>query len=97
VRQAAAALIATHAALAKVGDELIPLQDRRLEQAEAAYRNGLADITAVLLAEQQAQATRSRLIELQRKTASARVQLERAVGGPGIVAGLTPATTESSD
>jgi outer membrane protein TolC len=97
VRQAAAALIATHAALAKVGDELIPLQDRRLEQAEAAYRNGLADITAVLLAEQQAQATRSRLIELQRKAASARVQLERAVGGPGIVAGLTPATTGSSD
>jgi outer membrane protein TolC len=94
VRQAAAGLTAAQAALAKVQNELVPLQERRREHAEAAYRNGLADITTVLLAEQEAQATRSKVIELQRKVSFARVQLERAVGGPGFVAQLQPAATQ---
>ena len=96
VRQAAAGLTAAQAALAMVQDELVPLQARRREQAEAAYRNGFADLTTVLLAEQEAQATRSKVIELQRKVTSARVQLERAVGGPAFVARLQPATTQAS-
>jgi cobalt-zinc-cadmium efflux system outer membrane protein len=82
VRIAIAERDATNRALAKARDELIPLQDSRREQAEAQYRNGFADITAVLLAEQDAKAARVVLIELQQKATVARIRLERAVGGP---------------
>ena len=64
VRRAYAAVASASAAVAKVRDELVPLQDRRREQAESAYKAGAADITAVLLAEQQSQEVRERLVEL---------------------------------
>jgi len=94
VRQAAAGLTAAQAALAMVQNDLVPLQERRREQAEAAYRSGFADLATVLLAEQEAQATRSKVIELQRRVSTARVQLERAVGGPAFVARSQPAATQ---
>jgi outer membrane protein, heavy metal efflux system len=94
VRQAHGTLRAAQASLSKAQTDLVPLQERRREQAEAAYRNGFTDITTVLLAEQQAQETRSKVIELQRKVSSARVQLDRAVGGPGAVAEAEEAATQ---
>jgi outer membrane protein TolC len=85
VRRSIAGLQACEAALAKARDELIPLADQRREQAEAAYKNGFADITAVLLAEQDAQGARAKLVELQQKVSSARFRLDRAAGGPAAV------------
>jgi outer membrane protein TolC len=98
VRRSIAALVAQQAALAKARTELIPLADQRREQAEASYKNGFADITAVLLAEQDAQGARAKLIELQQKVSSARFRLQRAAGGPGAVpeSATTQPTTRAS-
>jgi outer membrane protein TolC len=93
VRRSIAAFRASEVALAKVRTELIPLADQRREQAEASYKNGFADITAVLLAEQDAQGARAKLIELQKKVSSARFRLQRAAGGPGVLPDA-PATTQ---
>lgn len=80
-RRALESLRASQAALDKVQRELIPLADQRREQAESSYQGGFADVTAVLLAEQEAQAARSKLIELQSKVSSAHFRLQRAAGG----------------
>jgi cobalt-zinc-cadmium efflux system outer membrane protein len=92
VRVAIESVNSSEHALAKARDELIPLQDRRREQAEAQYRNGFADITAVLLAEQDAKAARVKLIELQLKASLARFRLQRAIGGVTASRDLAPAT-----
>lgn len=81
VRRAWASYQSTGQALDMALSHLVPLQERRREQAEAAYKNGFADITAVLLAEQGLQASRSKLAELQKKTSIAHVRLQRATGG----------------
>jgi cobalt-zinc-cadmium efflux system outer membrane protein len=99
VRRAIEALRASEAALGKVRTELIPLADQRREQAEASYKNGFADITAVLLAEQEAQGARAKLIELQQKASSARFRLLRAAGGFAVVgddSAATQPTTQAS-
>lgn len=85
VRRAWASLATTSRALAKVQNDLLPAQIKRREQAEVAYKNGSADITAFLLAEQDLQASRAKLIEVQRNASLALVRLQRAVGGAGIV------------
>jgi outer membrane protein TolC len=96
VRRAYTALDAAQTMLAQVQDELIPLQELRREQAEAAYRNGFADITTVLLAEQDAQDVRLRQIDLQRQVSTARIRLMQAVGGAALVAELESIPTESA-
>lgn len=96
VRRAMAALSASRAALDQMQSELIPLQQRRLEQAQSAYKAGAADVTAILLAEQDLQAARAKLIELQQKTAAALYRLQRAVGGPGVAETLKAATQPST-
>ncbi len=94
VRRAYSGLTATEATLAQIRRDLIPLQERRREQAEAAYRNGFTDITTVLLAEQDSQESRSKLVELQREVSSARIRLERAAGGPGVVESMPKPATQ---
>jgi outer membrane protein TolC len=96
VRRAIEALRASQAALELVRTELIPLADQRREQAEASYKNGFADITAVLLAEQDAQEARAKLIELQQKVSSGHFRLQRAAGGPGVTPVTTRPTTQAS-
>jgi cobalt-zinc-cadmium efflux system outer membrane protein len=95
VRQAMDALVRAQQALEIVRVQLLPLQQQRIEQAEAAYTNGLADITAVLIAEQESQESRQKLIELQQKVASAQYRLHRAAGGRGVTASL-PTSRPSS-
>jgi outer membrane protein TolC len=97
VRQALESLTAAQQSLTSAQDQLVPLQQRRRELAEAAYRNGAADITSVLLAEQQASETRSKLTALQQRVLSARAAVDRAVGGARVVAAITPATTQASE
>jgi outer membrane protein TolC len=85
VRQAHVTLLASQRNLDRVRDELIPLQQRRLDQAEAQYRAGQTDITTLFLAEQELRAARAKQVELERRTSESLIRLQRAVGGPGVV------------
>jgi outer membrane protein TolC len=85
VRQAHATLLASQGNLDRVRNELIPLQQRRLDQAEAQYRAGQTDITTLFLAEQELRAARAKQVELERRTSESLIRLQRAVGGPGVV------------
>lgn len=89
VRRAHAAFAAARRELARVERELVPVQRARREQVEAIYLAGQADLTAVLLAEQDLQAAQTELVELEREAAVQRVRLERAAGGAGIARRLT--------
>ncbi len=92
-RRAYAAHRSAQANLARVQNQLIPLQEKRLAQAEAQYQAGHADITTLFLAEQDLRAARARLLELQRRSTEAIIRLERAAGGSGNVRKmLGPAT-----
>jgi cobalt-zinc-cadmium efflux system outer membrane protein len=80
-------------ALTQARDRLIPLMQNRLEQAESQYRLGQADITALVLAEQELQAARTRRIDLERRAFVALSRLRRAVGGPGAAQHIGPPAT----
>ncbi len=84
VRHAFAALEPAVSNIARVRDELIPLQLSRRDQVEAARRAGIVDGGAVLLAEQDLRAAQALLVEARRRAFVALVRLERAVGGAGI-------------
>lgn len=96
-RRAHAAFAASRENLARVQGELIPLTQRRLDQAEAQFRGGQTDITGLLFAEQELRAARTRLVELERRNTEALIRLQRAVGGAGVTptepaASTSPAT-----
>lgn len=88
VRVAHQALAGNLANLNRVRQELIPLQQKRRDQAEQAYRAGQTDVTALFLSEQDLRATQARAIDIERQTSIAMVRLQRAVGGPGVAAQL---------
>ena len=101
VRRAYATFQQSQAALHRTEAELVPLQQRRREQAEAAYRAGEADLATLLLAETDLQDAQEKLIDLQEKSSVALIELQRAVGGPGIArqlarnSGATQPATQS--
>lgn len=88
VRRAVAGLTAAQAALNKVESQLLPLQQRRHQQTEESYRAGLVDITALLVAEQDLQSSRAKLVEVQKDAALALIRLHRAVGGSGVASSI---------
>jgi outer membrane protein TolC len=90
VRRAVARLVAAQAALDKVQSELLPVQQRRHQHAEEAYKAGLADVTALLVAEQDLQASRAKLVEVEKDAALSLVRLHRAVGGSGVALSIPP-------
>jgi outer membrane protein TolC len=90
VRRAYAAVLAASATAERVRTELIPLQQRRRDQAEAAYRTGNADVTVLLLADNDLQTARAKLVDLDRRTALSLSKLRRAVGGAAVADALTP-------
>ena len=90
-RQAHAAFTSSLSNLQRVRDQLVPLLERRLAQAEAQFKAGRTDVTGLLLAEQELRAGRTQLVELQRRNTEALIRLQRAVGGPGIAASLESA------
>lgn len=90
VRVAHQTLAGNLANLARVRQELIPLQQQRREQTEQVYRAGQTDVTALFLAEQDLRATQAKAIDLERETTVALIRLQRAVGGPGVAATLDP-------
>lgn len=87
VRRAHAAYLATVPIAERVRRELVPLAESKLRQAELQFTSGESGLTEVLLAEQDLRAARVSLIELEQKSASALIRLERSVGGPA-AAGL---------
>lgn len=88
VRVAYQTMAASTANLARIRGELIPLQESRRQLAEAAYRAGQSDVTALFLAEQDLRLSQAKAIEVERRAATALVRLERAVGGPGVASTL---------
>lgn len=102
VRKAYDTYIATKAVMTNARTQLMPVQTKRLQQAEDAYRAGESDITTVLVAEQDLQDTKAKLVDLEQKTSATFIQLQRAAGGPGPAADLglrklaVPATTQAS-
>ena len=81
VRKAYTTFNLAQAALTRVKDVLSPLQVQRRALAEAAYRAGEADLTTLLLAEQDLQETQQKVIELREKAYLAYLQLLKAAGG----------------
>jgi cobalt-zinc-cadmium efflux system outer membrane protein len=93
VRLAYATHVHARQTLADAESKLLPLQRQQLEQAQLAYQAGEADLAILLLAQNDYEATLSKIIELHEKLTSARVKLERSAGGAGIAARLAgPAT-----
>ena len=86
VRTAYGTYTSSRASVTRVREELIPLAERRRDQAENAYKAGQSDITTVVLADQDLQDARARLIELQQRVAIATIELQRSVGGPTVEA-----------
>lgn len=86
VRVAYQVLAASNANLARMRGQLIPLQRQRGALAEDAYRAGQTDVTPVYLAEQDLRKAEAQAVEIERQAATARIRLERAVGGPGVAA-----------
>jgi outer membrane protein TolC len=74
-------------------DELVPAQERRRSETEAAYRAGQADVTTLILADQDLQTSREKLIDLERKASVSLFKLERSAGGARIAATLNSAAT----
>lgn len=93
VRVAYQTMAASNANLARIRNELIPLQETRRQLAEMAYRAGQSDVTALFLAEQELRLTQAKAVEVERQAATALVRLQRAVGGPGAAATLMPSPT----
>jgi outer membrane protein TolC len=91
VRRSHAAYRAAVDARKRVREELVPLLERRRSEAESQYRAGQSDIIPLILADQDLQTARAKLIELERRTAVSQSRLHRAVGGPGVsVANAAP-------
>lgn len=92
VRRSHAAYRSSIATLKRATEELLPLQERRFEQAQSAYRAGETDLTSLLTAEQSLDEAREKLTELRKKATVSRLKLQRAAGGPAVAAGIGSAT-----
>ncbi len=89
VRRSWEALAQTRDNVKRVRDELIPLQEQRRSLADASFKAGQSDVTALFLAEQDLRAAQAKAVDLDRKTTIAAIRLQRAVGGPGPATALT--------
>ena len=96
VRRAFEALERTSANLRRVRDELIPLQEQRLGNAEAMFR-AERDITSLILAEQDLRGAQARAVDLERQMTVPLVRLQRAVGGSGIARRIVASPSPTTD
>lgn len=88
VRVAFQTLEASKSNLARIHDQLVPVQQQRRRLAEDAYHAGVSDVTALFLAEQDLRIAEAREISIQKQTASALLRLQRAVGGTAVASSL---------
>jgi outer membrane protein, heavy metal efflux system len=97
VRVAFSAFSAQRDNLRRVRGQLIPAQQRRCEQAESSYRLGHADVTALLLSQQDLRAAQATALDLERETSIALVRLQRAVGGVEAQASVGKVSNETHE
>ncbi|QOV89769.1 TolC family protein [Humisphaera borealis] len=76
--------IAAGASLTRVREQLLPVQVQRRDQIEAAYKAGEVDLASLLLADNDVNDAREKLIELRHRVSTALTELERSVGGSGV-------------
>lgn len=95
VRHAFARFTVASSSLARVRDELLPLQRQRREEVESIFLGGQTDVTVLLLAERDLQATQARLVQLEQRAAQSLAELERAVGGPATARDVEQGRTDS--
>jgi cobalt-zinc-cadmium efflux system outer membrane protein len=95
-RTALVGLVGAQADLERVVQDLVPLQQRRRDQIEEAYRVGHVDVTALLFADQALQGTQARRIGLERELSAALYRLQRAVGGPSAFTAVVTAARQST-
>lgn len=88
VRRAYASSIALQRSIERLRDVVLPLQRQRREEIEAIYLGGQADITTLIIAEQDVRLSQVRLVQLEEKVTIARAELERAVGGPNAASNI---------
>jgi cobalt-zinc-cadmium efflux system outer membrane protein len=88
VRSTYAAYTHARRALGNARDRLLPLQSRQLENAQRAYQAGEADLATLLLAQNEYEQTRGKIVELEEKVTVARSKLLRAAGGGGVAVPL---------
>ncbi|MBL8841889.1 MAG: TolC family protein [Planctomycetes bacterium] len=88
VRVAYQTVTASRFNLARVRDELVPLQRQRRQLAEDSFRAGQTDSTPLFLAEQDLRIAQTQAIEAEARAALALVRLQRAVGGKGVAESL---------
>ena len=84
VRRAHASYAAARSTLVRAEQQLVPLQELRLAELQALLQVGETDQLALLLAEQELQLTRSRLVDLRRQASRSLARLELAAGGAGV-------------
>jgi outer membrane protein TolC len=82
--------------LQQYDQQLLPLQVNQTDQARLAYQAGEADLAILLLAENELELTRSKILELQEKVLIARIKLQRAAGGAAIADRLESAGAAQS-
>jgi outer membrane protein TolC len=97
VRVAFQTLRASSSNLARIRDELIPLQQQRRQFAEDSYRAGQTDVTALFLAEQDLRVAQAQAIAVEEQAAGALVRLQRAVGGRHVAGSFAASAPTSSD
>ena len=79
--------------LENMRQEVLPLKERRRRQVEKAFVGDEVDLTALLVAEQEAKAAQAKRVDLEQLAAISLARLERAVGGAGVAKTLEPVTT----
>lgn len=70
--------------------ELMPLVVLRRSDAEAAYKAGESGIVPLILADQDLQAARARVAEIQQQVAQSAIRLQREIGGSSFTPAPTP-------
>lgn len=84
VRTSYLGYVQSAAQLAYAQGQILPVQRQQLDQAQLAYQSGEADVTTLLLAENELDLTFSKIEELQEKLTLSRIKLQRAAGGAGV-------------
>jgi len=85
VRRAYAGYRSALATLRLADGQLLPIAQQRYEQAQSAYKAGETDLLRLLVAQEDLQDARKKVVDLHKRASLARIKLHRAAGGPGAI------------
>jgi len=97
VRRAYAAYRSALSTLKLADGQLLPLAQQRYEQAQSAYKAGEIDLLRLLAAEEDLQDARKKILDLHKRATLARIKLDRAAGGSGLIPSTQPSTQPHQD